>query len=174
MVEPVIKDNTGQVAVSEETIYNIDVFNSHAVTEEHEDKGEGGCDTSCAHYFSGLEVGELISFILLGCLFAYNWGQISLWCHAQCTKWRTSSQAAKVAKTERKRQTLKLELEAERAAELATKAELSGPNQTFRMGATASVQHAGGVQAATVQQGAVQQAGGVQAAKKPECVAVEF
>ena len=156
-VDPVIKDNTGQVSVSEETVYNIDVFNSHAVTEEHEDKGEGGCDTSCAHYFSGLEVGELISFILLGCLFAYNWGQISLWFHAQCTKWKTSSRAAKVAKTEKKRQTLKLELEAEMAA----KAELAGqgsgsglptPNQTIQSGA----------------------GGGAQAAKKPDCVSVEF
>ena len=92
-VDPTIKDNTGQVAVSEETVYNIDVFNSHAVTEENtEDKGEGGCETTCAHYFTGLQVGELISFILLGCLFVKNWGQISLWCHTQCKEWRKSAE----------------------------------------------------------------------------------
>ena len=142
--------------MSEETVYNIDVFNSHAVTEEHtEDKGEGGCETTCAHYFTGLQVGELISFILLGCLFVYNWGQISLWCHTQCTKWRKSARATKVAKNEKKRQTLKLELEAELAAK-AEQGSCSGlpkPNQTVQTEAAG---------------------GGAQAGKKADSVSVEF
>ena len=129
-VDPTIMDNAGQVAVSEETVYNIDVFNSHAVTENTEDKGEGGCETSCAHYFTGLQVGELISFILLACLFVYNWGQISLWCHSQCKEFRKSARATKNAKNEKKRQTLKRELEAELAAKAEAGSCSGMPNQT--------------------------------------------
>ena len=81
---PTIVDNTGDVAVKSETVYNVDFFNSHSETKDKTEKsGEGTCERTCAHYFTGLQVGELISFVLLGCLTVRYWGEITLWCHSQ-------------------------------------------------------------------------------------------
>ena len=66
-----------------------------------------------------------------------------LWCHTQCTKWRKSARATKVAKNEKKRQTLKLELEAELAAK-AEQGSCSGlPNQTVQTEAAGGGAQAG-------------------------------
>ena len=113
-VDPVIMDNQGQVAINEESVYNIDLFNSHTVTEEEDTKDyEQGCDKTCSHYFSGIQVGELVCFVLLGCWLVTNWGRVSLWFHGMVKEWRKSARAKKLAKEERRKQLLKAEIEAE-------------------------------------------------------------
>ena len=102
---------------TEET-YNIDFFNSHSTSEIKEnEKSEGGtCNQTCPHYFTGLQVGELISFILLGCLTVSKWGQITMWCHGKCLEIRGAAKERKRAKTEKKTADLKAQLEMEMKA----------------------------------------------------------
>ena len=125
-------DNTGEVDVKSETIYNVDFFNSHSSStseiKENEKSDEGTCDQTCAHYFTGLQVGELISFILLGFLTVHYWGQITLWCHSQCQILRRTAKDKKRAKAEEKKKKLKAELELEMKAVQSVSSAL--PNQT--------------------------------------------
>ena len=100
-IDPIIEGNEGEVAVMNENIVNVDFFNSH--TEKVADTkalAEGTCDQTCSHFFSGLEVGEIISFILLGVLTLRFWGQISMWCLNQFREMRKSVQSSKTAKME--------------------------------------------------------------------------
>ena len=115
-MEPVIMDNQGQVAIDENTVYNIDLFNSHSVTDEEDPKdSELGCDKTCSHYFSGIQVGEMVCFVLLGCWLVMNWGKCSLWFHGMVKEWKKSARAKKLAKEARKKELLRAELDAERA-----------------------------------------------------------
>ena len=158
-LDPSIVDNTGEVAVMSEMVYNVDVFNSHSETKEKtEESGDGTCEKTCAHYFTGLQVGELISFVLLGCLTVRYWGEITLWCHSQCQDFRRTAKVKKRAKEAEKKKSLKAELEMEMAA--AAQSGSSGmPNQTGQNAEAAG----GGVQA-----------GRESGAKKADSVSVNF
>ena len=94
---PVIQDTQGSVEIINEETVNVDFFNSHTA-ERSEIKGDkkpvdaDPCSQTCAHYFSSMEIGEMISFILLGYLIIANWGRISMWIHK---KWVGIRKAAK-------------------------------------------------------------------------------
>ena len=74
------------------------------------------CAQSCAHYFSSLEVGELISFILLGYLTIANWGRITMWAHKKWLEIRKAANERKMAKAEARKKSIKAELALEMAA----------------------------------------------------------
>ena len=123
---PTIQDNQGSVEVISEETYNIDFFNSHTAkkSEIKEDEKPDGdtepCAQTCAHYFSSLEVGEMISFILLGYLTIANWGRITMWIHKKWLEIRKTANERKMAKAEARRvlekKSIRAELELERAA----------------------------------------------------------
>ena len=114
---------------------------------------------------AGLQVSELISFVLLGCLTLRYWGEISLWCHSHCLNWRKSAQVKKAAKKEEKKEKIKAEVELEMKEKAAALGYSGLPNQTVNDGAGTS---GGGAQA---EKGA---GGGHQDMKKADSVIVNF
>ena len=124
---PTIQDNQGSVKVISEETYNIDFFNSHTAKKseiKENEKPDGDytepCAQTCAHYFSSLEVGELISFILLGHLTIANWGRISMWIHKKWLEIKKAANEREMAKAEARRnlekKSIRAEIELERAA----------------------------------------------------------
>ena len=90
-VNPIITDTEGSVEIINEETVNVDFFNSHSAVKS-ENKGDvkpvdaDQCSQSCFHYFTKMEIGEIISFLLLGYLMLANWTRISMWLHK---KWIT-------------------------------------------------------------------------------------
>ena len=93
---PIIKDTQGSVEIINEETVNVDFFNSHSAVKS-ENKGDekpvdaDPCSQSCFHYFTSMEIGEIISFLLLGYLIIANWTRISMWIHK---KWMGIRKAA--------------------------------------------------------------------------------
>ena len=89
---PIISNNEGQVEIVNDNTVEVDFFNSHSVKSEKagDEKTADSCSQSCFHYFTKIEIGELISFLLLGYLLLANWTRISMWCHK---KWKKISAA---------------------------------------------------------------------------------
>ena len=92
-----------------------------------------------AHTISQVgEVGELISFILLGCLMVSKWGQITMWFHNKCLEIKKAANERKIAKAEEKKKSLKAELALEMKA-LESEA-AGGCNQAGKPEAQADIQ----------------------------------
>ena len=173
-LDPTIVDNTGEVAVKSETVYNVDFFNSHPETEEKNEESEGGtCERTCAHYFTGPQVGELISFVLLGCLTVKYWGEITLWCHSQCLDFRRTAKIKKRAKEEKKKQILKAELELEMANQTSQE---TGSSEAAGGGVQAgkSDTNSGMPNQTSQEAGGSKTAGGGVQARKADFVSIEF
>ena len=88
-VNPIITDNQGKVAIIHEETVNVDLFNSHSSKSEikgDEKTMEDQCSQSCAHYFTSMEIGEMIACVLLAYLMLSNWTRISMFCHKKWIK----------------------------------------------------------------------------------------
>ena len=90
---PIVSNNEGQVEIINDNTVEVDFFNSHSAVKsenKYDEKTADSCSQSCFHYFTKIEIGELISFLLLGYLLLANWTRISMWCHK---KWKKISAA---------------------------------------------------------------------------------
>ena len=118
-VTPIISANQGQVEIVNENTVNVDLFNSHASKSEtigNEKTMDDPCSQSCFHFFTSMEIGEIIACVLLVYLMLSNWTRISLFCHKKWIKMRkarnereTQAEAVKKAEEEERIQSLLLE-----------------------------------------------------------------
>ena len=56
------------------------------------------CSQSCFHYFTKMEIGEIISFLLLGYLIIANWTRISMWIHKKWIKIKKTQNEREIAR----------------------------------------------------------------------------
>ena len=118
-VTPIITANQGQVEIVNENTVNVDLFNSHASKSEtigNEKTMDDPCSQSCFHFFTSMEIGEIIACVLLVYLMLSNWTRISLFCHKKWIKMRkarnereTQAEAVKKAEEDERIQSLLLE-----------------------------------------------------------------
>ena len=104
-----IQDTQGSVEIINEETVNVDFFNSHTA-KKSEIKGDKKpevdtepCSQTCAHYFSSMEIGEMISFILLGYLIIANWGRISMWIHKKWVEIKKAANEREMAREQERR-----------------------------------------------------------------------
>ena len=118
-----IQGTKGNVEIINEESVSVDFFNSHheEISEKGEEKSENEdpCSQSCFHYFTKMEIGEIISFVLLGYLIVANWTKISLWLHRKWIGIKKAAaereSAALAAKREEEERRIRAEIELELA-----------------------------------------------------------
>ena len=140
-VNPIITDNQGKVEIIHEETVNVDLFNSHS-SAKSEIKGdekpvEDQCSQSCFHYFTSMEIGEMIACLLLAYLLIANWTRISMWGHKKWIKMKKTANEREIAREavrqdeEEKRIQAEVQgrLELQRVAGISSNPEAGGSNQ---------------------------------------------
>ena len=89
-----VQDNSGGKIINlEEHSISFDFLNNDARGAKTTKESCPTMTESCPHYFSNMEVLEVVALFVLGFLLIWNWGKISLWITKKIQK-RSKRQAA--------------------------------------------------------------------------------